>query len=115
MGARQYVSKHHPLRIRFYRCVQSSGAASSSESNNAFNEMSITELFQEAAFEADRVVAMTTAFDLACRSLPVGGYSDLLQEIIAKRIISCARDGVADPVLLCRAALGSLGLQADAD
>ena len=79
--------------------------------------MSVTELFQEAAFEADRVLAMTTAFDLACQSLPSGGggYSDLLQEIIAKRIINCARDGVADPVLLCRAALGSLGLHTDAE
>jgi hypothetical protein len=77
--------------------------------------MSITELFQEAAFEADRVLAMTTAFDLACKSLPRGGYCDLMQEIIAKRIISCARDGVADPVLLCRAALGSLGLHTGAD
>jgi hypothetical protein len=76
--------------------------------------MNFIEFLQEAAVEADRVVAMTTAFDLACKSLPDGGYSDLLQEIIAKRIINCARDGVADPVLLCRAALGSLGLQTDA-
>jgi hypothetical protein len=77
--------------------------------------MSITELFQEAAVEADRVLAMNTAFDLACKSLADGGYADFLQEMIAKRIINCARDGVADPVLLCRAALGSLGLQSDAE
>lgn len=75
--------------------------------------MSITELFREAAFEAEVTLCMAAAFDLACKSLRGGAYSDLIKEIIAKRIITCAQNGATDPDALCREALVSLGLYED--
>ena len=77
--------------------------------------MSVTELFEEAAFEADVTVAMGKAFELACRSFRGGEHPDLIEEIIAKRIVIFARRGVADPSLLCREALNSLGLDYDCE
>jgi hypothetical protein len=76
--------------------------------------MSIAELFQEGTFEPSVTIAMGKAFDLACKSLRGdGAHIDLIKEIIAKRIITCARRGVADPIMLCDAALASLGVSRD--
>ena len=77
--------------------------------------MSFPELFQEAAFEAEITLSMILAFELACKSMRDGGYPDLIKEIIAKRIILCARQGAVDPALLCQEALSSLGLHSDGE
>ena len=76
--------------------------------------MPLTELYQEAAFEADVIQSMAKAFELACGSLHDGSYPNLIREIIAKRILAFAQQGVTDPCLLCETALDSLGLQNDA-
>ena len=75
--------------------------------------MSITRLFQTAAFESDLTHAMGKAFEHACSSLRHGEHSDLIREIIAKQIVAAAGRGVADPAKLSEEALASLGLPTD--
>jgi len=75
--------------------------------------MSSSELSEQAVFESEIATSMSKAFELACRSFRGGGHPDLVKEIIAKRIIIIARQGVADPSILCEAALESLGRQGD--
>ena len=59
--------------------------------------MNVIALFKDASFDAAATHAMGEAFDRACFSLREFGHSDLVHEIIAKRIIAVAKTGVLDP------------------
>jgi hypothetical protein len=67
-------------------------------------------LFAAMTFEPETLQAMGRAFDLACEQLPDTGQSDLVKEVLAKRIIELANRGVTDPVELCKGALTALHL-----
>jgi hypothetical protein len=54
---------------------------------------------------------MDAAFDKTCQSLHDAGQPDIIKEIIAKRIISLARDGERDPDRLCEETLKALGFR----
>jgi hypothetical protein len=51
---------------------------------------------------------MGTAFDLACEQLQDTGQSDIVKEVLARRIIELANSGVTDPVQLCKHAVSAL-------
>jgi hypothetical protein len=53
---------------------------------------------------------MGDAFDCITKGLHDTGQPDVVQEIIAKRIVELARDGERDPQKLANMALHSLGI-----
>jgi hypothetical protein len=67
--------------------------------------------FQGVFFGPDAVRAMGAAFDKTCQSLHDAGQPDVVKEVIAKRIISLARDGERDPDRLCDETLKALGFR----
>jgi hypothetical protein len=73
----------------------------------------LMQLARDGAFDASMTAAMGQAFEKACTTLNGGPQSHLIREIIASRIIELAREGRADPDLLCERALKSLGVRAD--
>ena len=77
--------------------------------------MPIEALFREAAYGAETTRAMAKAFAPACKGLQDTGQPELIQEIIANRIIIAARGGLCDPKELCKQALASLGVESDCD
>ena len=74
--------------------------------------LDVTNLFRGTAFEPEVVKALCDAYDRALRSLYDSGQPDLVNEIIAKRIISLAQQGERDPGKLCSGALSALGNKA---
>jgi hypothetical protein len=68
-------------------------------------------LFTSMAFAPEVVQVMGVAFDLACEQLQDSGQSDLVKEVLAKRIIELANRGVTEPAELCKHALRALEKQ----
>ena len=64
---------------------------------------------QDAFFGPNATHAMGAAFDKACRSLHDTGQPGIVKEIIAKRIITLAREGDNDPDHLCETTWKALG------
>ena len=56
---------------------------------------------------------MGEAFDAACKELHDKGQPAIVYEVIAKRIIDCAKNGERDPVRIRNAALAALGFGRD--
>jgi len=58
----------------------------------------------------DRVTTiMGEAFDRACKDLHDKGQSEIVYEVIAKRIIEAVKNGERDPIRLRNAGLAALG------
>lgn len=73
----------------------------------------VVALFQEAVFEPETVAILAEAYEKARKSLHDKGQPEIVQEIIAKRIVAAARLGERDPDKLCEAALSlALGTKA---
>jgi hypothetical protein len=64
----------------------------------------------DRTFDPDVTAAVCEAFDRACLALRDTGQPDLVQEVIARRVIEIAARGEHDPTRLCEATLASLGL-----
>lgn len=60
------------------------------------------------AFSPEILQAMATAFERALAQLRDSGQSDVVKEVLAKRIIDLARHGETDPTRLCDGALKAL-------
>jgi hypothetical protein len=60
---------------------------------------------QYDSFDDAATATMGEAFDHACMSLHRIGKSVKVRDMIAKRIISLARNGERDPIRLCQQAL----------
>jgi hypothetical protein len=59
-----------------------------------------THLSDHCVFEPDVIIAMSTAFELACADLRVFAGDQRGREIVAARIIDLARNGIIDPATL---------------
>jgi hypothetical protein len=68
--------------------------------------MPVHRLMQPAAFDATAVKIITTAFDDALQATGLA-RTDPEAEIIARKIIECARHGELDPDRLCALATAS--------
>jgi hypothetical protein len=64
-----------------------------------------------AAFEPDHLEAMGRAFDQARRALHDKGQPNIVQDIIAKKIIAIAKTGERNADRMCERALATLGIQ----
>jgi hypothetical protein len=65
----------------------------------------IRNLFYSTAFDPETVKALCDAYDRACKSPHDAGQPDIVNEVIAQRIISLAKQGERDPDKLCAGAL----------
>jgi hypothetical protein len=63
----------------------------------------------EIAFDADATAVLAQAYEKATGQLHGNGYTDLVREIIARRIIASALKGERNPDRLCTSALASIG------
>jgi len=59
----------------------------------------------QSAFAPEEVKTIIDAYDKACALLDDGGQPDIVNEIIAKKIIALAAQGERDPDKLCKGAL----------
>jgi len=75
----------------------------------------VVELFRDAAFDPEAVKVLSVAFEKARKSLHDKGQPEIVQEVIARRLIACAQRGERDPDKLCEEALTALGLKASFD
>ena len=70
--------------------------------------MPLYRLLQNAAFDPDAVAAMSAAFEEACRTLGLAERSDPLCNLVAEKILECARTGERDPIRLRECALQAI-------
>ena len=69
----------------------------------------VTPLFREANFSPEDIAALSAAYEKARRALHDKGQPDIVNEVIAKRIIRLAKTGERNPERLAAAALAALG------
>jgi hypothetical protein len=70
--------------------------------------MSITEFLDGFKFDPETRRVMGVAFEMACATLKFADQTYVAHEVIAKRIIELAKNGVIDPDQLCDQALNEL-------
>ena len=68
----------------------------------------IVDLFCSTAFDPGTIKLLGDAFDKACKSLHDNGQPCIVNEIIAERIISLAKQGERDADSLCKGALTAI-------
>ena len=68
----------------------------------------IVDLFRSTAFDPEAVKLLSDAYDKARKSLHDTGQPYIVNEVIAKRIMSLAKQGERDPDRLCKGALTAL-------
>jgi hypothetical protein len=64
--------------------------------------------FHSNAFEPEMVKRLCDAYDLATEALRDGGQTDIEPEVVARHVISLARQGVTDTTSLCLRTLRAL-------
>jgi hypothetical protein len=70
--------------------------------------MPITEFLDGYSFNPETRRVMGVALEMARAALRLADRTDRLTEILAKRIIALAKEGMIDPNLLCEWALDDL-------
>jgi hypothetical protein len=65
-------------------------------------------LLQNGAFDPDAVAAMSAAFEETCRVLGLAERTDPLCNLVAQKILECARTGERDPIRLRECALKAI-------
>lgn len=69
----------------------------------------VVELFRETSFDPDTLRIVGAAFNCAKAALHDRGQPEIVDEVIAKRIIAMAVDGERDVLVLAEIALEALG------
>jgi hypothetical protein len=71
----------------------------------------VAKLFREAAFDPEMVKTLCLAYDCAISRMHDTDQPNIVQDVIAQRIISMARNGEDDLDRLCAGALKGLELK----
>lgn len=71
----------------------------------------IVPFLQGYSFDPEITRAMGAAYDKAREMLHDRGQPEVVQEVIARRIINVAKTGERDPDRICQRALTALGLE----
>jgi hypothetical protein len=74
-------------------------------------ETEIIEIFRDTAFDRDTINRLCAAYDHASKALHDRGRPQVVNEIIAKRIIAMAEKGERNPITLADDALKELGFK----
>jgi hypothetical protein len=69
----------------------------------------ILHLFKSSAFDPETVKTLCEAYDKCSKALHDAGQPEIVNQVIAERIISLAKQGERDPDRLCEGALAALG------
>ena len=56
---------------------------------------------QKSFFEPEEIDAMAQAFEVACDALQLSNRDDAFGQLVASKVVECARDGVLDPHRMC--------------
>jgi len=72
----------------------------------------ILDLFRQAGFDPETVKTLGDAYEKARKSLHDTGQPQIVNEIIAQRIVALAKKGERNPDRLCAGALTALGNKA---
>jgi len=83
-----------PPRVIFTGCASGGGEG-----------VAIYRLLRDGPFDREAVTAMTAAYEEALRKLGLVDRTDPVTELIAGKIIACARTGERNPTRLCETAL----------
>jgi hypothetical protein len=75
--------------------------------------MPVAGMFRRASADPAVVAVMGAAFERACRSLRDKGQPEIVQELLAERIIELAQEGERDPTELCEKALEAFGIKGE--
>src|SRR5438093_519077 len=70
--------------------------------------MPINRLLAKSAFEPDEVEAMAKAFEATCAALGLSNRDEPIGQLVAGKVIECARTGERDPKRLCKLVLSDL-------
>ncbi len=75
-------------------------------------DQKIVNLFQMTVFDPETVKVLCSAYEMARKSLHDTGQPDIVNEVIAERIIVLAKQGERNPDKLCDGALKAFGTKA---
>jgi len=67
--------------------------------------MSINRLLAKSVYAPDEVDAMAKAFEATCAALGLSHRDDPIGQLVASKVIECARTGERDPKRLCNLVL----------
>jgi len=67
--------------------------------------MSINPVLAKSVYEPDEVDAMAKAFEATCAALGLSRRDEPIGELVATKVIECARTGERDPKRLCNLVL----------
>ena len=67
--------------------------------------MPIRQLLEGSMFEPEDVDALVKAFEAACAELQLAKLDDPFRQLVAEKVIECARSGERDPERLCKKVL----------
>jgi hypothetical protein len=70
--------------------------------------MPINRLLAKSVFQPDEVQAMAKAFEATCAALGLSHRDEPIGELVASKVIECARTGERDPKRLCNLVLSEL-------
>ena len=73
----------------------------------------IYELFDQASFDPETLKLLCDAYDRANKALHDAGRPNVVNEVMAQRIIALAKQGERDPERLVKGALKGLGNKAE--
>jgi len=67
--------------------------------------MSINRLLAKSVYAPDEVNAMAKAFEVTCAALGLSHRDEPIGQLVASKVIECARTGERDPKRLCNLVL----------
>ena len=70
----------------------------------------VVQVFRDAAFDPETVERLCAAYEIARQALHDGGQPQVVNNVIARRIIKQAETGERDPRALAAGALKTFGL-----
>jgi hypothetical protein len=73
--------------------------------------VAIYQIIQTASYSPEEIERLTTAYKGALLLLQLANRTDPINEIVAKRIINAAKNGIRDPEELCAWAIKDLMIQ----
>jgi hypothetical protein len=77
--------------------------------------MPIGHVLGNLTFEPADIEAMNRALEAACIALRLSEREESLRQIVARKILECARNGERDPQVLCKMVVSELQREAPED
>jgi hypothetical protein len=68
----------------------------------------MSSMLAKSVFQPDEVKAMAKAFETTCAALGLSDRNEPIGQLLARRVVECARSGERDPERLCKLVLSEL-------